>query len=976
MTQETSFEQIQSISAEYEDENSEIYKNLDKIKLNPGVNLPKNHDADISHIMKIDFNTGDNINNNFEINMPKLSKISATKLAKAFYNSKELDSTFIKSKSQTSETFTKPVNCKIEFEKDYSFNYLNYLDGNTSKLLSCILSLYKSKNFIVNDQSTVYEGMMDTSKFYQALGLYSIHDVSCSDEFITITNKFITETIKRIFNYKSSNSTITDFKTSALTDEEYYKLFKNIFIDASSGKLKSWAVSSLLLSSMINNITSSNIYDHIPKIDEGIYINNFEDLTTNNYNSSAVTFGGYISSDILFYPQHLNDAKPEFNLWNYPLMNVTISTDGVLKIIGEKLSSISSNILQTSSGKGYIYFDKGLTYDVYKDFNIDEKTLLKAPDQKSISDNNKKDIYTLSDIEIKFVNVGKIYINEDNQGNYCSGCKKRTGGGHGSESFVKPYYKLKIGDKYFDLWEITEEGYTQIDYTSGDGWGDRTGVRFEDTVNNKKRAYSVNQGIASHPKFSIDRGSKGYTCCKRNHNERYLSAIVYNNYKQVFQWIVDNPTKFNEKFGINFVFADKLEKRQQSRRYYTNTISAFNEDFKLARPKLINKENVTYKLGNNISDSEKETIKKLGAYQKSGKNGSNSTKNYFATFGQLANDIYKIDDRFYYILYSYLEINYVNMCKLLESEIYDALLSKPELLLPYRIQQGYLSYAVKKIGDGNIWMNMECPIIGTMLHSDTTNVTEYNDYLALSELTADKVKIVQTTDGNIITYVNNENSEESKATIDKIYSELFKSFGNIKSETLSTPGIYINDSGNPLDYICRESDKITPPMKIVSVDVVDPQGTYSELSQIQDGSLLMFGIDKLIPEGVYSTNSKLNASLTNANGEVISKSLFFPYTCLVHDVKTDSNGAETGVIKNIFMYASTNGIGNVGSIANIVYFCQPDNTLEVKDGKTYLSYSHSTDADKQIFRFVKNYCGIFEKTTPFGRLRANNVVNL
>lgn len=904
-------------------------------------NIPKNTDADISNITKINFGNDKCPITDFKITSLKFKSPNASKLSKAFYNVENFNTTskdFTISTRQKITELVKPIECKINFESDFSFNYLNQLsnlEASNYKILGNILNLYKSDNFIVNDNSYAYEGLTNSNKFYQSIGLNQIHNCDYSDEFITLINRFINETIKRIFKYKSSGSSkVQGFSTSALSDNEYYTLFKNIFMNSSDNKIKSWTVSSLLLPSIINKYTSDNIYDLVPKLSNDYYINK--------------------DTQSVFYPNILNGSVSSRNInsWNYPLISANINySSGLLKVNeNNNLSNPTNNLLSFKTSNDIIKFEKIYNFDYKNDNQIDLNKLISSTDK--IKTETKTFNYT-KDINIEIRNIGTIIINDNNVGNYCGtwGITREHGRGHGSERKEYPYYRIYVDNKSsIDLFDISASK-DNFSYISGEGWSDRPGFTIKDNVKNTTQVISVKKCIDI--KYIVDDGSRKFTCNGKSHNERNLTAKVPVNLKNALQWMYNNTKLFSKLIGIDFEFTEKIDIGN-----IPINLNSINAALKVLKPKMIVTKSGTFNLGNNLSDKDKSTIINDYAYSCESK----TVKNYSMIFEKLINPIYVYDDRFYYYITKYFENNYINLCKCLEYEIYDALLLRPDLLIPYRIQQGYLNYILNKRFNGNTWINMECPIIGTMMHSDTTNMTEYNDYISIQNIDLNTSKIINTNDGIVVTKIEIP-SEVGKNALDSVTNIIFNKFGNISDNNI-LPGIFMNDSSNPSDYISE--DNIISPLFATNVDSSDPAKTYEELCESQQGSLVVFYIKDLINKGIYSDNDNINDSITKANSEKLNN-LSFPYVCLIKEISNSSNSS------NIIKYAlrfSTMKNGNV----DMIYYRQSEKYIN--DGNTYINYEHSISQNNQIIRFVKNYCGIFEKSTPFGKLRANNVINL
>ena len=428
------------------------------------------------------------------------------------------------------------------------------------------------------------------------------------------------------------------------------------------------------------------------------------------------------------------------------------------------------------------------------------------------------------------------------------------------------------------------------------------------------------------------------------------------------------------------------------------TMDTINEALKLAKPYLESKESKQvqtapytkrgkdntyyYKLGNALSKEDKDIILSSTTYAT---NSKDETKYYSATFGALSSDVYIYDERFFYILHKYFTTNKKLLCDILESEILNYFLKHPELLTIYRIQKGYLKYALSKLhtlnpsqnltvvqfdsqdeetknkihsidGNTSCFMNIETPIIGAMVHSDTLNLLDYNDYVSES-MTKFNVKEFLTNDGKIIALDMDKLPYINKNNLDSIYQNSIRSFGNISSNDLTLPGIFISDSGVPSDFINGENSSI----KFVSVDAENGQKTLDKISEVKAGTLITFSFDSIgaFKKSSWTDNPELNEAISKAGSEQIMN-IQLPYVMLLKQMNPES-----GKTEYLFEYSTFSNSQNENNI-KVLYFRESENKSE---SKTFLS--RESLKTNNCFKFVKNYCGVYSQTNPFGRLITN-----
>ena len=946
-------------------------------------------EGDYSNLTKYTFKNTQCPITDFKLTTPELTKPTKEQLAKQYYKFVEStpkinESLFSLSlPEKTNQDLIKPTNVKVKFNGTDStpqFDYITMFNTPLSnwKILNHITNAVSHFNFIdssdptlpvyqslatLQDAKLLSENPLDKPKneadYFKSYGLYSIHSEINSPtvhKFKSNMNNFIFQTIDRKFNKSNKYNNQT----------EYYNLFNSIFIQ--DNKLKASLVSSLIIPNIINDfISDHDLFTHVPKATAGTYFNNFSSID-NVYNPSAMENVSYIPT--YFTSTSISNSYPIDNLspWSYPFISTSINSTGLLTtkstnantIIAENIAKISSNFIVSDAVQSYeIIFD-----DIHQ-FQINDKykktPFLKAPTTSTYS--KKIDTIKVDKQSLTVEYSGHLTYNPNRWGAYCKGCSREHGTGIASRA-----------PGHTDVYDLYHRDSTnkQLHYDHNIGRYGSDNIEYECAENSD----IVASGKASAGDGPIlNRYHFNYTCCKRQHN-RSNNCVVRN---------LHSPNNIavgitNDIKAWNIKFKNELNLNKSS-------INALNKSLASAQPISLSKVNVEYKykFGNCLSTDEINKIKNSVVYAISTENLK--AKLYSATFGELTSDTYIYDDRFFYIIYKYYTTNINMLCDVLESEILNYILRHPELLAIYRIQKGYLKYALNNLkalnpkevlnvvkfdsqdeqtkkeihaisNNVSCFMNIECPIIGAMIHSDTLNMVDYNDYISdsLTMFSNSNLKLnseIELNDGKLVLIDLKKLPQTKINNIDSLYQNFVRAFGKISTNDLTIPGIFISDSGNPIDFIEGTNSSI----QFVDVDGNRAQGTLNKIAEKEPGTLIVFSFDTLgmINRTAWSDNPKINEAIKNVGSEKIMN-IEMPYVMLIKEIKD-------GKTEYLFEYSTFTSNDNSNGI-KVLYYSQAEDIKD--DGKTFLS--HQSAKTNGCFRFIKNYCGLYQQTNPLGRL--------
>ena len=538
--------------------------------------------------------------------------------------------------SKQKTELVKPVNLNISFNSDSTFEYFEFL--NSSEFLNSNLIA----NFInsINNSVNVFHDC-------KILGLKDITEIK-QQELKTEFNKIIFECLKRKLN-----------TGAGISDSKFQNMISDLLTDENQ-------LSNLLLPSIISNY-QSNIYEYVPKISKGDYIN-------------------VESSEPIPYEYHPELLKPkylkcnDFNIWNYPLLNVNVSDKGKITFTNSK--TVLDENLMTSEITNFIEGSREYSQPIKRN--------------------------------IEFIPIGEVTFNYSKFG---SGCKAKTvrqqnQAGQGTSTGPYKCYGIKYIDsnndeKIINLFDINA-------YRSSDEY-ETSGYLFDgnhDIVTTSLSGYTFKYTLK--PKFIRE---EKHTCAKKDNHTNIWVGYVADDFKAALNWIKSN---FKSSDFLNY---DKFKNLDAIK---ISNVSEANNFLKSLNFVSYVKNIGYYFIGNNALSFKDEIInndKYLSATPQEARK-----KNFAKLFGQIKTDVLMIDDRFKWILKQYLQQNIKIISDELENEILMVFSKHPYMLIPFRIQLNYLQTCISKCP----FYSVECPISGLLIHADNTNLLPFNTYEALT----------------------------------------------------------------------------------------------------------------------------------------------------------------------------------------------------------------------------------------------------
>ena len=1001
-----------------------MYKTYDDKHMGlDGIEVLSTGKCDIPYLTKYIFNKDSNISDlikDFKLNTNtlNLSKPSKEQLAKKFYEfvdktgSNKNNYINYSFKEKTENDLIKPVNVKINFNtnnnKYIDFDYIDTITNKRSnyKILNNIINTNTDYLFIdtTNSNNSTFQSLyslnsadrastkaatFDKQKdidFAQSIGLYQLHNQDLKNDnpmikytdFRSTFNKYVKSILDKTFNPIDTNNSSENSSRN-----ECYYYFKSLFcsdVDKNNliknNKLKSLPVSSLLLPNIISNF-KSDLYSYVPHVNKDIYFNNFSDKS--KFTTEKTNFRYIPEYYISEYLKNESLTEDDLNVWKYPFIDFEINENGILKPNPENHNLISikkSKFIENNFKENeLVYYDKSYNYSSGND-KLSSEILLNESKikEEKINYNN----YEFGEAKVEF--AGSITYNHNHRGkscwDHCGGNKLKKACWHtiddnGGQSYTSNIYNFKYNGRIIynicgngDLWGEGEKKNNKFEW-----YGENLEAWSYNNVSNETKNH-----VRPEIKHSYDESLKRSGC--GNGTYSYYKGRRFDDPKTILENIKKLNLNWLNPRALNCTPSsiDELNKMLQNACLYSNSP----------------KSGKIY-IGNGFNNDEQliNKIKNTTAYISNSKND----KWISATFAKTQHNVYVYDDRFYYILYRYFNENFKILSDILEAEILTHIYNNPELLLVYRIQKGYMNYAINKLQDVNpefklsvvgmsngddkseviqnnisCFMNVENPLMGAMIHADNLNLVDYNDYISNSIDISNLVKTkIETNDNtNIIILDSSKIPETKKYNIDSIYQNAFRMFGNISGNKLSLPGIFISDSADPIDFIEGNEKGI----KIVEVDEKNKQETLNNLCAKNPGSLIVFNFKSIgdISNGDYSDNKQLNQAIKDANGETLNMNLCLPYVSLVMDKKMSELNKHqlTGIINLIFEYSTFCNEGNK-NIIEIMYYNQ--NTIKINEGHTGLS--HSFTKLNNCFKFYKHWAGAYENSNPMGRLVTN-----
>ncbi len=299
-----------------------------------------------------------------------------------------------------------------------------------------------------------------------------------------------------------------------------------------------------------------------------------------------------------------------------------------------------------------------------------------------------------------------------------------------------------------------------------------------------------------------------------------------------------------------------------------------------------------------------------------------------ANYIKLKETIYKFDDRIMLLWKMYLMKHANELAAKLKSEIQSFYTCHPELLLPFRLNVGYLSFIRSKIfTTANVtgYYNIECPLTPHILLSMYDRHTmDKIIHSAINPLNKDTMKIVPyklgTSDRVFVHSLYA--AKGNNIGIDAIYQNLLESFAFTFSKTgsqekLVIPYIKVPDCTDPQDYLNKN---------LFEVNAVQSE-KITELAE--KSHALLFDISKICDHAAFkfSDSDALNKALKKAGTK---ETVHFTVPIIlvhrqngvisfIYDGATTKNNVQMLVCRNESSTTTSIGTGTLGSKATTDY---------------------------------------------------------
>lgn len=791
-----------------------------------------------------------------------------SKMKDAFY--KWMDSEIIKAEGKTQSTCP-PYNLHFKFFDKldgeiaktglYEYDYLKDMNGKeTGSLLSIFRELYSSKLFLIDDcppgkyEFSIYNNRNRTLGFesvrYQNTDLKACL-TKMRNEFSTSVNRLIEAAIA---NKLDGNTLIRAFI-------------------APDGKLRRFAVGSLLLPRIIREycINGKDATYLLPHLDEGIMINPWH-----GEDSKANAIGKNITPESMPSKAYLpNDSGITIwnSTWMYPFVTyVAKSAGGQNTIETIELNKGSGfNMISTAVLDGGDYSDT---------CNYSDTThgMISNISRYSISETARETITSIfMRLEKKNFDIDSYHmmtLNEKNQGRssddcYCWGkvgyrewCSENHVGNTGREYVYS--HRLKYHDVLGNYSEANgRNGLGELDQTHewhnnscgyvkdhqmkiweyatfGGNWVDENGFKNYISADHHRGKFYITFGGCVNKYGDTGRSGSTDDCdggCESRWSYYHYGTMSWNEAERVRKQASDNQIP---------IFFEPLktysDEKHKCRILDSKTRYAYRGNF-IKDVLKIDKINVSF-------ENESEAKGKFIA----------------ANYMTMDKTIYKVDDRFMLFLKHYL-IKHSNMlAKRLTAEIQEFYLKNPSLLLPFRVNAGYMQFVKNKIfsiPNTNTYYNVECPITPNVCLA-LFDKSKGGDifYKADNPVKGQPLKITQYAfNGGKRQFVSRLfDPAKSVPGIDSIYQTLFKSFSitvtktATQQENIAVPYIKIPDCNNPQDYLTKN---------LFEVNTV-PSNAISGLAL--NSHALIFDLSKLTKESAFkfTDNAALNTAISNA----------------------------------------------------------------------------------------------------------------
>ena len=870
---------------------------------------------------------------------------------------------------------TKAVNLKFNFPNitnsfgQYLFNYLKYLDNSKTTLLNKFYNLFISKDFKL-DVSGI--------DFNNTMNVFNGQTTNDRGILCYLFNSFVLKVLNKYF------------KRENITDDQLAEEFKKMFEDPESKLIYGYAQSSQLLPSILDTYYATNIYSNLPKMQRDSWFNLFSSVGDKSSKNSMIEISdnnNLKSKSVYASPENINNMS----LWDFPFARVKFDNNTIKPTNGETRLLYGTGELNSKLTTNY----KFTTEHISDKFNCEPvavNTIEVSIGKSSLFDISSSSLSTTTTAgdltAYKFTPVaeGTITINPHRIWHH-RGWECRIGEGSSEEvkTYGLKYYDFEGKEHFisgFDL-PITKDTFiSRSNKVDGDGAGGICNFCGE-CSNEMDHIYSNYTYVkyTSENNFPIHnpktyRYDLFYKQGKTKSNKmsttipQDLNFGLYSDSGDVRSSLKLNNSKHKQRYNMRFKCNYLSERTIQ--KYINTTLNYKNYTYDSHLPKCIIKNSqcwvfdtrtMTTKhilLGNYWAENQdKQSILDNISYY-SNTNTDTKFKFLSANYARLKKDIAMCDERITYLMQQELNASYKQLSKILEVEILNEFNVKPYLLTIYR-SNGYLNYAVSKLADSPIWCNLENPLGPPIIHADNTNLIPHMTYCA-DNLNNAVVVIQEMKFGEIIKSVITGlefAKTETLSSIDNIYQQLFKGFGNLKynesNPANSIPGIFISNEGNAQLYLTNLNL-----INVVSVNEINPVNDC----QNGDGIYILFipnyG-DVSLPVDYIGSKSQQEAIKTAGLIKTGIK-IGCSFSLLVNN---------TGNYLT-YQYSTIND----GTVSFDVYYKQPSEEagsgLKGVSNIGYNAQEYPTEFGKvKSIMCKKNVVNEYDYTHPFSKLRTN-----
>lgn len=812
------------------------------------------------------------------------SNYSRENMKQAFY--KAIDTEVLKQEGN-SRSYAIPYNLKYNFKDKieteivnsglYEYDYLKDMENSTfssgEQILPLLRELYTSKIFLVNDspngsnQFNIYNNRVKFMGFDDIRFNGNIVTDNCTNYLKTLRNEFSTV----------ANRIIEAGIGGKLTGD----VIKKAFI-GSDGGLRRFGISSLILPRILRQFgisTSNDMSYLIPHLESGTWINPWSNKSQMK-NEISKTVSPTSMPKTAYLP---NDSGLTIknSAWMYPFQQFSLNSN-----VSKKQTTMVDGIF--SPGNTYNMISKSIISG--GDYSDTLPSNFKNQYYSPISTINNKKISatTLQTLTSMFLNSTKrplsvnkylfLTLNGKNEGEssgttYCAGNSKKnhwcTSSGH--KGITGPYDIYSWEFQYYDVLNSTGS-YQYCNGLNGLGELDQSGTWHNNSCSNtltgniwdlaKIHGGWKNQSYWNNVCISGRRGNfyVSYTNCvnaygKKGQNSGKICSDrackgmwTYYHYK----WMSESEATrvYNQANGSS------------SSPKWFSTLHTYSDESGKCRT--FGSGNRYSYLGNFAKEVLKLTLDTTSITDKDSAANRMMSANYIQT----SESVYRIDDRILFAWKDYLIKSANVIAKKLSEEIYSFYIKNPLLLLPFRLNTGYLKFIRNKVFTNNLtttYYNVECPFTPTVLLNCYSKALLGNSvYVSEDPLKEEFIKTYRkkySFNGSVREFIYKLfDGKVTKNNIDTIYKTLLEEFAfvvnqNNTQENLKIPYIKIKNTNNPQDYLNNE---------VFTVGSVN----CNEIDNLEkDSIVLLFDLSKLSSNTTYkfSDNETLNTALKNSS---------------------------------------------------------------------------------------------------------------